>query len=149
MFSQSLALPVNNVLFSLTRIGMKMAKQEFATNFPLKHAQKDMRFALQLASQVSLLLKLLSLSWFCRHFHRMDMGILLPQSIILLAIIVSRQSAITIKIIHYRYHLSQVGLELPTTKTANDEYLKVISEVGDDDFAAVHTVDRKIKQVNK
>ena len=126
-----------------------MAKQEFATNFPLKHAQKDMRFALQLASQVSLLLKLLSLSWFCRHFHRMDMGILLPQPIIILAIIVSQQSTITIKIIHYRYRLSQVGLELPTTKTANDEYLKVISEVGDDDFAAVHTVDRKIKQVNK
>lgn len=99
--TEAIGLPVDKVLevIDLGAIacpmyklkGMKMAKQEFATNFPLKHAQKDMRFALQLASQV--------------------------------------------------------GLELPTTKTANDEYLKVISEVGDDDFAAVHTVDRKIKQV--
>ena len=71
--------------------GMKMIKREFATNFPLKHAQKDMKFALSLASQV--------------------------------------------------------GLDLPTTKVANEEYLKVLSDVGDDDFAAVHTVNRQCKRV--
>ena len=71
--------------------GMKMAKREFATNFPLKHAQKDMRFAILLAEEV--------------------------------------------------------GLNLPTTKAANEEFLKVVEESGDDDFAAVHTGDIEFLRV--
>jgi 3-hydroxyisobutyrate dehydrogenase-like beta-hydroxyacid dehydrogenase len=40
-----------NGLFKLK--GPKMLKGDHAPNFPLKHAQKDMRFALQLGDQVS------------------------------------------------------------------------------------------------
>ena len=41
----------SNGLFKLK--GPKMLKGDHAPNFPLKHAQKDMRFALQLGDQVS------------------------------------------------------------------------------------------------
>ena len=62
-------------------------KGNFAPNFPLKHAQKDMKFALGLADQL--------------------------------------------------------GISLPTTIAANEEYLKVLESKGDEDFCAIHTVDRK------
>ena len=42
---------MSNGLFKLK--GPKMLKGDHAPNFPLKHAQKDMRFALQLGDQVS------------------------------------------------------------------------------------------------
>ena len=41
----------SNGLFKLK--GPKMLAGDHAPNFPLKHAQKDMRFALQLGDQVS------------------------------------------------------------------------------------------------
>ena len=41
----------SNGLFKLK--GPKMLRGDHAPNFPLKHAQKDMRFALQLGDQVS------------------------------------------------------------------------------------------------
>merc|ERR1711871_815009 len=67
--------------------GPNMLKGNFAPNFPLKHAQKDMKFALGLADQL--------------------------------------------------------GISLPTTIAANEEYLKVLESKGDEDFCAIHTVDRK------
>lgn len=55
---------------------------EYPAHFPLKHAQKDMRLALEMGSSL--------------------------------------------------------GLSLPTTVAANEEYVKVLDERGDDDFSAVY-----------
>mmetsp|Transcript_14707 Transcript_14707/g.24389 ORF Transcript_14707/g.24389 Transcript_14707/m.24389 type:complete len:293 (-) Transcript_14707:1744-2622(-) len=62
--------------------GPKMASREYAPNFPLKHAQKDMRLALEMGKEL--------------------------------------------------------GLSLPTTKAANEEYLKALDAHGDEDFSAVY-----------
>jgi glyoxylate/succinic semialdehyde reductase len=62
--------------------GPKMAKRDYAPNFPLKHAQKDMRLALEMGAEL--------------------------------------------------------GLPLPTTAAANEEFVKALDEHGDEDFSAVY-----------
>jgi glyoxylate/succinic semialdehyde reductase len=62
--------------------GPNMSKGAYAPHFPLKHAQKDMRLALALASDL--------------------------------------------------------GVSLPTTDAANQQFLSVLDERGDEDFSAVY-----------
>ena len=76
---------MNNPMFNLK--GPKMINGDYAPNFPLKHQQKDMRFALELASQL--------------------------------------------------------GVSLPTSDAANNEYLKVMDKAGDEDFSAIYTNHKK------
>ena len=64
-----------------------MINGDYAPNFPLKHQQKDMRFALELALQL--------------------------------------------------------GVSLPTSDAANNEYLKVMDKAGDEDFSAIYTNHKK------
>lgn len=67
--------------------GPKMVSGQYDAHFPLKHAQKDMRLALELGDSL--------------------------------------------------------GLSLPTTKAANQEYLSVLKERGDEDFSAVYEQSKK------
>ena len=62
--------------------GPSIVAENFAPHFPLKHAQKDMKLALELAESV--------------------------------------------------------GVSLPVVSAANEQYLKVLEEHGDEDFSAVH-----------
>jgi glyoxylate/succinic semialdehyde reductase len=76
-----------NPMFKLK--GPNMMKGEYATHFPLKHAQKDIRFALGLGDQL--------------------------------------------------------GVSMPTSAAANEQYKMARNEHGDEDFSAVYTVLQKKK----
>lgn len=67
--------------------GPNMINANYGAHFPLKHAQKDMKLALDLAAQI--------------------------------------------------------GLNLPTTDAANDQFKSLLDSCGDEDFCAVHKADKK------
>jgi 3-hydroxyisobutyrate dehydrogenase-like beta-hydroxyacid dehydrogenase len=76
---------ISNPMFKTK--GSNILKSNFDTNFPLKHAQKDMRLALEMAGDL--------------------------------------------------------GIKLPTTKAANEEYVKALGKYGDEDFSAIYKVTTK------
>jgi len=76
---------ISNPMFKTK--GSNILKSNFDTNFPLKHAQKDMRLALEMAGDL--------------------------------------------------------GINLPTTKAANEEYVKALGKYGDEDFSAIYKVTTK------
>ena len=126
--------------------GPNMINDSFAPHFPLKHAQKDMKYV-QLPPQTSVITASAFPSNFLiyspiDHFSlvcRFDyLSFLILLGLKLRRRIITRRLALDLA--------TSLGVSLPTTSASDAQYQSVLAERGDEDFSAVYVASKKAKK---